>query len=272
MKWISPRREYTFDRPLIMGIVNVTPDSFSDGGRWNQTDTAVQHALSLEADGADILDVGGESTRPGATPVRLVEEINRVVPVIAALAKRTSLPISIDTMKPAVAWACIDEGAEVVNDVAGLRDPAMLTIVRQTKAAAIVMHMRGTPATMQDAPKYDDVVIEVGNFFVERLRSLAEAGIETDRIALDPGIGFGKKSEHNWKLLAGLTQYRRFGRPVCLGVSRKGFLGKDREPEERMVAGLAVACHGIVTNAVQIIRTHDVKATREAIDALAMLR
>ncbi len=271
MKWLSSRREFTFDRPLVMGIVNVTPDSFSDGARWSQTDAAIEHALRLVADGADILDIGGESTRPGATPVPEDEELRRVVAVVTALAKQQSLPISIDTMKPAVARACLDAGAEIVNDVSGLHDPAMVELVCDTKAAAIVMHMAGTPLTMQDAPHYDDVVTEVGSYFEERLKSLIDSGIERERIALDPGIGFGKKSAHNWQLLAGLAQYQRFGRPMCLGVSRKGFLGEEREPRERMIAGLAVACHGVVTNAVQIVRTHDVKATREAVVALAAI-
>ena len=199
------------------------------------------------------------------------EELRRVVVVVAALAKQQTLPISVDTMKPAVARACLDAGAEIVNDVSGLRDPAMVEVVRNTKAAAIVMHMAGTPATMQDSPHYDDVVVEVGEYFEERLKSLVNAEIQLERIALDPGIGFGKKSAHNWQLLAGLAQYQRFGRPMCLGVSRKGFLGKDREPQDRMIAGLAVACQGIVTNAVQIVRTHDVKATRDAANALAAI-
>ncbi len=271
MRWQSSRRKFAFGRPMVMGIVNVTPDSFSDGGRWNQTDAAIEHAHRLVADGADILDIGGESTRPGATPVPEDEELRRVVAVVAALAKQQALPVSIDTMKPTVARACLDAGAEIVNDVSGLRDPAMVELVRDTKAAAIVMHMAGTPVTMQESPHYVDVVAEVGDYFNERLKSLVNAGIELEHIALDPGIGFGKKSAHNWQLLAGLAQYRRFGRPMCLGVSRKGFLGKEREPQDRMIAGLAVACHGIATKAVQIVRTHDVKATRDAVNALAAI-
>ncbi len=271
MKWLSSRREFTFDRPMVMGIVNVTPDSFSDGGRWNNTDAAIEHALQLVADGADTLDIGGESTRPGATPVPEDEELRRVVTVVTALVKQQALPISIDTMKAAVARACLDAGAEIVNDVSGLRDPAMVELVRNTKAAAIVMHMAGTPLTMQDSPHYDDVAAEVGDYFDARLKSLVNAGIELEHIALDPGIGFGKKSAHNWQLLACLARYQRFGRPMCLGVSRKGLLGKEREPQDRMIAGLAVACHGLVTNAVQIVRTHDVKATRDAVNALAAI-
>jgi dihydropteroate synthase len=272
MEWRTSRRTLTFDRPLVMGIVNVTPDSFSDGGQWFDTHSAVGHALHLVAGGTDILDIGGESTRPGAIPVSEADELRRVVTVVAALVKQVSLPISIDTMKPAVARACIDAGAEIVNDVSGLRDPGMVEVVRDTKAGVIVMHMPGTPKTMQDHAQYGDVVADVGSFFEERLRMLGDSGIAVERVALDPGIGFGKKSQHNWQLLAGLHDYRRFGRPMCLGVSRKGFLGKDRESRDRMIAGLAVACHGIVNDAVQIVRTHDVKATRDAIDALASIR
>jgi len=255
-----------------MGIVNVTPDSFSDGGRFLATDAAVRHGLRLRDEGADILDIGGESTRPGATPVPVDEELRRVVPVVTELAAKAGVPVSIDTMKAVVARRCVDAGAEIVNDVSGLRDPEMVEVVATVGAAAIVMHMRGIPADMQDDPQYDDVAAEVGGFFEERLRALAESGIAAERIALDPGIGFGKRSRHNWELLSALPSYRRFGRPMSLGVSRKGFLGKQRPPAERLAAGLAVACHGIVTGGVQIIRTHDVAATRDAVDALEQIR
>jgi dihydropteroate synthase len=169
-------------------------------------------------------------------------------------------------MKPAVARACIEVGAEIINDVAGLRDPGMAEVVRETGAACIVMHMQGTPPTMQLDPQYTQVVAEVGEFFEERMSTLKQLGIPVERICLDPGIGFGKKSAHNWQLLAGLSEYQRLGRPVCLGVSRKGFLGKDRAPTERVPAGIAAALHGISKHAVHVIRTHDVRATRDAID------
>jgi dihydropteroate synthase len=272
MIWKTPSREFTFDRPLVMGIVNVTPDSFSDGGQYLESHHAADHALQLITDGADIIDIGGESTRPGATPTPEAEELRRVVPVIQALAKQIAIPISIDTIKPGVAKAAIEAGAEIVNDVSGLRDPTMVKVVRDAKAAAIVMHMRGTPQTMQNDPQYFDVVREVGSYFDERIRALSQAGIDVERTALDPGFGFGKTSVHNWQLLAGLSEFRRFGRPLCLGVSRKGFLGKDRQPCDRLIAGIAVSCHGIALNAVQIVRTHDVKQSRDAIDALTKIQ
>lgn len=268
----TPRRILTFTRSLIMGIVNVTPDSFSDGGRWFDEVVAVQHALRLVDEGADILDIGGESTRPGAVPVSEEEELQRVRPIIERLAKQVTIPISVDTMKPAVAKACLEVGAEIINDVSGFRDPAMIDVAKVTGAAVVVMHMQGTPQSMQENPRYDDVVAEVGQFFSERLQTLTEAGIDAERICFDPGIGFGKKLEHNWQLLAGLKHYQQFGRPICLGVSRKGFLGKDREPMERTIAGVAIACHGITNGSVQIVRTHDVAATRDALNALQQIK
>src|SRR5262245_14151347 len=223
-------RTHTFTigrRPLVLGIVNVTPDSFSDGGRFASIEAAVAHGLGLVADGADLLDVGGESTRPGSQPVPLDEELARVVPVVRELVARAGVPISVDTSKAEVARQCLAAGASVINDVTGLRgDPEMLAVVAQAGAGAIVMHMQGTPATMQVAPAYADVVAEVGAFFEERLHALAAAGIGPERVALDPGIGFGKTDAHNLALLAGLGRYQRLGRPVCLGVSRKGLLGR----------------------------------------------
>lgn len=272
MDWQLRTRHMIMTRPLVMGIVNVTPDSFSDGGRFLATDAAVRHGLRLRDEGADVLDVGGESTRPGATPVLVDEELRRVVPLVTELAAKAGVPVSIDTMKAKVAAACADAGAEIVNDVSGLRDSAMVEVVARSGVAAIVMHMRGTPADMQDDPQYDDVVAAVDAFFEERLRTLATFSIDPERIVLDPGIGFGKRSGHNWELIAALPRFQRLGRPVCLGVSRKGFLGKDRPPTERLAAGLAVACHGVTTGGVQIIRTHDVKATRDAVDALEHIR
>jgi dihydropteroate synthase len=266
--WNTNRRSLTFSRPLIMGIVNVTPDSFSDGGRWFDEAIAVQHALRLIDEGADIIDIGGESTRPGSIPVPESDELARVVPTVARLAKQIDVPISIDTMKPEVARRCVDAGAEIVNDVSGLRDGNMIAVVRDTRAAVVVMHMQGTPQTMQANPTYSDVVAEVGAFFAERLSRLAQAGIAAEQICFDPGFGFGKTTEHNWQLAARLDKYKSIGRPICLGVSRKGFLGKDREPLERVIAGLTIACRSIVAGAAQIIRTHDVAATKDMIDTL----
>ncbi|VTT97132.1 dihydropteroate synthase : Dihydropteroate synthase OS=Planctomyces brasiliensis (strain ATCC 49424 / DSM 5305 / JCM 21570 / NBRC 103401 / IFAM 1448) GN=Plabr_0523 PE=3 SV=1: Pterin_bind [Gemmataceae bacterium] len=253
-------------RPLVMGIVNVTPDSFSDGGHFLDTAAAVEHGLKLVAEGADILDVGGESTRPGAEPVPVDEELRRVVPVVAELARRTQVPVSVDTMKPHVARRCLEAGAAVVNDVAGFRDPEMIRAAADHRAGVVVMHMRGTPQTMQVNPWYADVVREVRAFFEERLRVLAESGIPPGAVCLDPGIGFGKALDHNLDLLANLGEFAALGRPVCLGVSRKGFIGKlcGREKHERLAGSLAVACIAAARGAAHVLRVHDVAATRDA--------
>lgn len=257
-----------------MGIVNVTPDSFSDGGKWFDPGAAIDRALQLIADGADIIDVGGESTRPGAEPVACAEEMTRVIPVVTGIAKQSRTPISIDTMKADVARACMDVGAEIVNDVAGLSCGEMVNVVRSTGAGAVVMHMQGTPQTMQLHPQYGSVVDEVAMFFESRLSCLAKVGIDLNRLAIDPGIGFGKTSQHNLQLIDGLPILGRCGRPVVLGVSRKGFLGKllDRPVNERMPAGLAAACFAMVTNSVQVIRTHDVAATCDAVRTIQAIR
>jgi dihydropteroate synthase len=254
-------------RPLVMGIVNVTPDSFSDGGRYLDPSAAVDHALKLASDGADILDVGGESTRPGSEPVSLDEELRRVLPVVRELAKRTPVPVSVDTSKAEVARACLDAGAAIVNDITGLRgDPDMPAVCAAVGAGVVAMHMQGTPATMQADPRYDDEVGEVGDFFAERLRSLADVGIPPERVALDPGIGFGKTMAHNLTLLANLGEYRRFARPIVLGVSRKGVIGTliGRDRSERMPGSLAVACFAIAANSAHVVRVHDVTAHRDA--------
>lgn len=264
-------RSLTLDvatRPLVMGIVNVTPDSFSDGGKFFDPAAAVDHALKLVADGADILDVGGESTRPGATPVPLDEELRRVMPVVAELAKQTAVPISVDTMKAEVARQCLDAGAHIINDVTGLRgDPDMVRVAVESGAGVVVMHMKGNPQTMQLDPNYADVVGEIGAFFDERIAALTAAGIPRDAICLDPGIGFGKKLDHTLTQLANLGAYTRFGLPVCLGVSRKGFLGQitGRERPERMPASVAVACFAVAQGAAQVLRVHDVAPTRDAV-------
>jgi dihydropteroate synthase len=246
-----------------MGIVNVTPDSFSDGGQFFDPARAVDHALKLVAEGADLLDVGGESTRPGAEPVPVDEELRRVVPVVTELAKRVNIPISVDTMKAAVARRCLEAGAAIVNDVAGFRDPEMIRIAAENR---VVMHMRGTPQTMQRDPRYGDVVREVGEFFEERLRVLGESGISHESVCLDPGIGFGKTLDHTLDLLANLGAFARLGRPVCLGVSRKGFIGQvcGRPRPERMAGSLAVACVAAARGLAHVLRVHDVAPTRDA--------
>jgi dihydropteroate synthase len=264
-------------RCLVMGIVNVTPDSFSDGGRHADRDAAVQHALALEEEGAELLDIGGESTRPGSQPVAADEELRRVLPVVEALAGRVRVPISIDTSKAAVARACLAAGAHIVNDVTGLSDPAMVDVVREHQAGAIIMHMQGTPATMQLAPKYDNVVHDLFRFFQQRLTMLTQQGIAQERIVIDPGIGFGKTREHNLELLARLDAFQQLGRPLCLGVSRKGLLKSKhgRQPHERLAGSLAVAGFALAHNAAQVLRVHDVAATRDLValwQALAQRR
>jgi len=264
-------------RPLIMGIVNVTPDSFSDGGQFGTTDRAVAHALDLVAQAADILDIGGESTRPGSHAVAGDEEMRRVLPVIQMLAKKTTVPLSVDTSKAAVARACLDAGAHIINDVTAMADPLMPEVVRASSAGIILMHMQGTPATMQFAPHYDSVIDELMRFFEERLVAARASGIATEAIAIDPGIGFGKKAAHNIDILARLEVFQRLGRPLCLGVSRKGLLGKllDRPVDQRLAGSLAVICHAMAHEAAQIVRVHDVRETRDVVimtDTLKMHR
>ena len=263
-------------RPLVMAIVNVTPDSFSDGGKYLSIDAAVTKGLELIQEGADILDIGGESTRPGAAVVPLEEELRRVLPVITSLARQTKVPLSVDTSKAEVARASLAAGAHIINDVTALAgDPAMTEVVREAKAGLILMHMKGTPATMQLDPHYDDVVPQIGRFFEERLRLTAGAGISSDRIVLDPGIGFGKTSDHNLEILARLGEFQRFGRPVCLGLSRKGFVGRllNNRPVERRLAGsLAALCHAMCHRAVQVIRVHDVEQSRDAVNVIASIQ
>jgi len=257
-------------RPLLMGILNVTPDSFSDGGRYTAVDAARAQALSMVAEGADIIDVGGESTRPGAAPVSPLEESARVVPVLAAL--RAALPagavLSVDTRHATVAAAALDAGATIVNDISGAADPAMLPLVAARGAAVVLMHMQGTPATMQDAPRYDDVVAEVLHFLRARARAAEALGIATARIAIDPGIGFGKTREHNLRLLAALPRFVASGYPVLLGASRKRFMGAicaETVPGELVGATAATTALGVAAG-VRILRVHDVKPNRQAAD------
>src|SRR5262245_36474814 len=261
-------------RPLVMGIVNVTPDSFSDGGRYGSPEAAVAHGLELVRQGADLLDVGGESTRPGSQPVPLEEELGRVVPAVEALAARAGVPVSVDTAKAEVALRCLERGAQVINDVTALAgDPDMPAVVRRFGAGVVLMHMQGTPATMQLAPRYDDVVADVARFLRERLEAVTAAGIDPAQVAVDPGIGFGKTAEHNLALLARLEELQALGRPLCLGVSRKGFLGRllGRPLEGRLAGSLAAVCHAQARGAVQVVRAHDVEATRDAVTLCAAI-
>lgn len=270
-------RQFTFSFPrpaLVMGIVNVTPDSFSDGGLWLDETAAVAHALDLVQEGVDILDVGGESTRPGATPVEDREELRRVLPVIRRLAKEVPVPISIDTRKPAVAAAAVEAGASIINDIEANRpDDDMARLVASSGAGYVCMHMQGSPVTMQVAPAYRDVVAEVTEFFEERMLRLASAGVAREQIVLDVGIGFGKTDAHNLRLLAALGRFTRHGRPLVLGVSRKSFIGRllGAGVSDRLPGTLACTTWAVHAG-VQIVRTHDVRPTREAIRMTESIR
>jgi len=250
-----------------MGIVNVTPDSFSDGGRYLNAGAAIAHGLRLFEQGADIIDVGGESTRPQAVPVPEEEELRRVLPVIKALARQVPIAISVDTLKPAVACAALEAGASVVNDVGANRaDLEMARLVAEAGAGYVCVHMQGTPQTMQTKPHYDDVVGEVQSFFIERIRRLNDCGVGSDQIILDIGMGFGKSLDHNLRLLGALGRFRGQGRPLMLGASRKSFVGKllGSPSADRLPASLACACLAVEAGAA-IIRAHDVVETVQAV-------
>lgn len=255
----------SLDQPLIMGVVNVTPDSFSDGGRYATTEDAVTHARVLIGEGADILDIGGESTRPSAVPVAFEEERRRVLPVLEAL-RDCGIPVSIDTQNPALMREAIAAGASMVNDINALAAPGALEAVADMAAAVCLMHKQGNPQTMQQDPHYEDVVREVRQFLVERVTAAECAGIVRERIVIDPGFGFGKTFEHNLALLRELRQFAALGVPVLAGLSRKAMLGKitGREVGERVFASIAAALIA-VENGVRILRAHDVAATRDAL-------
>ena len=262
------QHEWTFPRPaLVMGIVNVTPDSFSDGGKYFQLEAAVAHACELEAEGADLIDLGGESSRPNADPVSEEEELRRVMPVLEKLAGRIRTPISIDTQKVRVAREAVAAGACVVNDIAAAQaDPAMAALAAETGAGYVLMHMQGTPRTMQVDPHYGEVVADVKAFFQAHLGRLAAAGLRSEQLVLDVGIGFGKRLEHNLSLIHSLSEFSEFNRPLLLGVSRKSFIGQllGAATHQRGPAGLACACWAWHQGA-QIIRTHEVAATVQAL-------
>jgi dihydropteroate synthase len=253
--------------PLLMGVVNVTPDSFSDGGRFFEPAAAVQHALRLAAEGADLLDIGGESTRPGAEAVGAEEELRRVLPVIAALVRQTAVPLSIDTSKAVVAAEAIAAGAEAINDVTALgADPKMPALAAAAGCGVSAMHMQGSPRTMQENPVYADVVGEVFDYLRRRRDALLAAGIEQSRIALDPGIGFGKTTEHNLALLRAIGRFHGLGCPLLLGVSRKRFIAQvSGSTAADRTAGTIGAALAAARQGVQILRVHDVAAMREAL-------
>ncbi len=256
------KRELRFDRTLVMGILNVTPDSFSDGGLHRSVEGAVDHGMAMVDQGADIIDIGGESTRPGAAPTSIKEELSRVIPLIKGLAPSLNIPISIDTRHAEVARQAVDIGAEIINDVSGIGDPGMIDVLKDTGAAAIVMHMRDEPTNMQSNTIYDDIVGDIGGFLVSRIENAVLAGIDRSRMAIDPGIGFGKDVKGNLDIIRRLREFRSYGRPILVGASRKGFIGKivGGGPDERMTGSLTVASAAIM-NGANIIRAHDVLET-----------
>jgi dihydropteroate synthase len=259
-------------RPVVMGILNVTPDSFSDGGAYLDPQAAIEHGLRLAEEGADWIDVGGESTRPGAEPVSVDEELRRVMAVVPRMVER--LPdraISIDTYKPAVAAEAVAAGAGIINDVTGFRDPKMIEVAARTNAACVVMHMRGDPRTMASLAEYDDVIEELKRYFAERIDRLTTAGVSRERIILDPGIGFAKKTNHNLEILRRLDAFHEFGRPILLGASKKRIVGDlTGRPESQRLAGtLATTFCGLMRGA-HAFRVHDVAAVRDAL-AVAMV-
>lgn len=265
-------RVLRFDHPVVMGILNVTPDSFSDGGNYVAFPAAIDHALVMVKQGADIIDIGGESSRPGAVPVSAEDELARVIPVIKALRRQSDIPISIDTYKSEVAKVALDAGADIVNDISALRmDSQMPDVATQSGAPVILMHMLGTPRTMQKDPHYDDCVTEMLAFFRERVAFCELHGVKHDRLILDPGIGFGKRLEDNLAILAGLQKFSEFGLPILVGASRKSFIGQVHQsgaPAEKRLGGSIAAALAAVQRGAHIVRVHDVAETVEALRVL----
>jgi len=260
-----------FNSTLIMGILNVTPDSFSDGGKFNNIEAAIKHAKKMVEEGADIIDVGGESTRPGSEPVSVEEELSRVLPVIKQLSQEINVPISIDTMKPEVAEECIKAGAKILNDVTGLQNPEMLKVAAKYNVPVIIMHMNGMPKTMQANVEYQNVIEEVKQFLKTQAEKAKDAGIT--QIILDPGIGFGKNVEHNLQIIKNIQSFKELGYPVLIGLSRKSFIGKilDTEVNERLEGTLAGVTASVL-NGANIVRVHDVKECKRAVEVAKMIR
>jgi dihydropteroate synthase len=264
---VNGKKHTLGQRTWIMGVINVTPDSFSDGGIYFEEDRAVERGIELEAEGADIIDVGGESTKPGSEPIAAEEELKRIIPVISALRKRTSSLISVDTTKSEVAQAALDEGADIINDISSFRfDSKMLPLAAQKQVPVVLMHMKGIPKTMQDNPRYEDVVLEVKAFFKEKIQAAQEHGIKKEKIIIDPGIGFGKGLKDNLVLINRLQTFEELGCPLLVGVSRKSFIGKilNLPAAERLEGTIASALLSII-NGAHILRVHDVAAVKRAV-------
>jgi dihydropteroate synthase len=262
---VAGRFRLDLGKPLVMGVVNVTPDSFSDGGKFFDPKAAVAHALRLAEEGADILDIGGESSRPGALPVSVFQEMDRILPVLEGL-RTLEKPISVDTRRPEVMQAALSAGASMINDIEALQAPGAVEVAAKAQCAVCLMHMKGEPATMQKGPHYDDVVGEVLGFLKKRMQAAMQAGIAQERIVIDPGFGFGKTAAHNFELLRRLEEFSSLGVPVLAGWSRKSTLGKltGRPADERLAASLAAALLALQGGAT-ILRVHDVKETRDVI-------
>jgi dihydropteroate synthase len=266
--WRTARRTFDLERPVLMGVLNVTPDSFSDGGRFFDRAEALRRLEELQAEGADIIDVGGESTRPGASPVSGEEELRRVMPAVEAAAARLDLPVSIDTTKSGVARAALDAGAEVINDISGLRfDPELAELAAESGAGLVLMHIRGEPRTMQRDVHYDDLMGEIVGELRESTERALAAGCRAEQLVVDPGIGFGKTAEHNLAIINGLGGLQELGYPVLIGPSRKSFIGKilGLEVGERLEATIA-ACVVALLRGARIFRVHDVAEARRALD------
>ncbi len=273
--WRIARRSLSLERPLVVGILNLTPDSFSDGGRYRTAEAAVDAALAMEAEGADVIDVGGESTRPGSEPLSAEEELGRVLPVVERAAPRLRIPISVDTTKYEVAQAALGAGAEIVNDISGLRfDPRVARLAAETGAGLILMHLRGVPRTMQEEIHYEDLLGEVTAELRHSLEAARAAGCRDEQLVADPGIGFGKTAEHNLILLNHLDALKALGRPILVGPSRKSFIGKRLDlPLGERVEGTLAACVVALLRGARLFRVHDVRPARRALDlAEAILR
>jgi len=271
--WSCRDRSLDLSTPVVMGVLNVTPDSFSDGGRFAQRDAALVHARRMIGEGAAIIDIGGESTRPGASPATIEEELARVIPVIEALRAESSVFISIDTSKPGVMRAATRAGADIINDVRALSDDGALEAAADSGAGLCLMHMRGEPRTMQDAPRYDDVVTEVSEFLATRMRACRDAGVDTARLAIDPGFGFGKNITHNLTLLKHLQRFETLGVAIAVGLSRKSMLAKltGRAVDDRTAGSVALAAIAVL-NGARIVRAHDVAATLDAVRVATAIR
>jgi dihydropteroate synthase len=273
---LAEGRQIALTRPLVMGILNLTPDSFSDGGRHESPEAGLKHALEMVADGADIIDVGGESSRPGASPVQPEEELRRVIPTIEKIREKTDVCLSIDTYRAETAAAALDAGADIVNDISALRwDEKMAALVGERKAPVVLMHMKGRPGDMQDSPSYEDCPGEISEFFAERIQYATDAGIDKGKLILDPGIGFGKRLSDNLDILRNLSRFRELGLPLLIGTSRKAFIGMltpgESAVSERLGGSVAAAVASVM-NGADIVRVHDVAPTVEALRVIQGIR